>query len=233
MQICRYHHTKNGYNFQFDNYHQMIENARRVPLFLTFGVVMSTTFLKRIDRNFLISQMYCDYVFGKCYEFAIALHEGLALPLVGVQVGDEIIHAGVQPDADTYRDVRGDQDMAGFVRGFDVSAGFIVRPTTREELEQLYVQKIRVELSREFVNRARMHAESIWPEWKWKDSKVARVAQFISDLENLCRRHGLWIREQFPANPAIIYFGDEAERGYDIHQLEAAHLQFLITRRFE
>ncbi len=192
----------------------------------------SIAFLNKSEQQLLVSDMYGDYLHGKCYEFAIALHEGLSLPLVGIQVGDEIIHAGVKSADDVYRDVRGDLTFKEFIQGFDITSEFIVRPTTREELELLFVWKTRVELPSEFIDRARIHAESLWPSWAWKNSQATRMENFVNDLEDLCRKHGIWIREQFPASPSIIYFGDEIEKGYSVQQMSAARLQFFLTQTF-
>ena len=191
----------------------------------------SVTFLDESEQKFL-DDTYWGYLHGKCYEFAIALHEGLSLPLVGIQVGDEIIHAGVKSGDELYRDVRGDLTLQEFLQGFDISLEFIVRPTTREELELLYVWKTRVELPRDYIDRARVHAETVWASWPWRDSKSAQLESFVKDLEELSKKHGIWIREQFPSTPTILYFGDEIEKGYNLQQMSAARLQFFLTRTF-
>lgn len=193
---------------------------------------MTVKFSTKEDRSILLSGVYGKYLHGRCYAFAIALYEGLSLPLVGIQVGNEIIHAGVKSGDGLYRDVRGDLTFEEFIQGFDISSEFMVRDTSREELEELYAMKVRVSLDRAFIDRARTHAESLWSSWEWKDSKVKKMERFVGDLDALCKKHGIWIREQFPASPSIIYFGDEVEAGYDLKQLPAASLQFLVTRRF-
>ncbi len=189
-------------------------------------------FLNKEDRDVLIYGVFGKYLHGKCYEFAFALHEGLSLPLFGVDVDGKIIHVGVMSQANLYRDVRGDLDLAGFLQGFDVSSGFVIRPTTTKELGLMYEEINNQKFARELINRARSHAELLWPMWSWKDSQTKRMEDFSNDLEKLCQKHGVWIREQFPANPTVAYFGDEAEAGYDLKQIQAARLQFLVTRRF-
>lgn len=189
-------------------------------------------FLSTEDRNVLINEMFGMYLHGKCYEFAVALHEGLSLPLFGIDVDGKIIHAGVMPQDNLYRDVRGDLDLAGFLQGFDVSAGFIIRPTTIKELRCMYEEVNKQKFAQKLIDRARSHAELMWPMWLWKDSQTKRMEHFTNDLEELCRNHGIWIREQFPTNLTVVYFGDEAEAGYDLRQMQAAGIQFLLTRRF-
>lgn len=180
---------------------------------------------KRGWRAALHDVTWPGFVHGGCYEFAIALHEGLAWPLVGLVDGDKIPHVGVRSPEGRLFDARGYVSKRNFAAPFGQSAD-LIREVSLAELTANYQPNQRG------ISRVRQIAETLWPDLPWLGETFAgRVEAFTDELEMLCRKHGLWITGSVPADPPLIEQGDGTEGGYIITPTaEAAH--FTLERYF-
>lgn len=155
------------------------------------------------------------YLDGECYAFATALHEGLGWGIYGLMQGETIRHAVVKnPDIGRFFDARGfwmysKSEMGGPFQMTDfemraIDAQDLIRPEESPEARSYSVE------------RARVLAETLWPELPWKESTASKMAAFIEELEALSRKHGIWIRAPLPAAPAALTVGEGDEGGYTI-----------------
>ena len=162
---------------------------------------------KALHRTCL--SMYLD---GKCYAFATALHQGLGWPIIGLIIAKGVIrHVGVQgPDGELY-DARGFVPKGKFEEPFGFPCPYDLRPVTINDLRRAGESCEERERS---VRMARKMAETLWPELPWKESLAGRVSAFASELEELSRKHGLWIRSPVPAAAPLIAVDDEDAEGY-------------------
>jgi hypothetical protein len=161
------------------------------------------------DKELLHDMYRGIFLHGECYAFAIALHQGLGWPMVGLMKGDTIWHAGVRaPDAHIH-DIRGQLTEDQFGRGF-LSPPHSIRLITEEEL---YATRPVDEFS---IKKARQLAEVLWPALPWMESQSMKVKAFADELENLSRKHGLWICGSVPADPPRLFSGYGDEGGYAI-----------------
>lgn len=146
---------------------------------------------------------------GLCYEFAIALHEGLGWPMVGLMKGETIWHAGVRMPDGRLHDVRGALTEEEFGSYF-LSSPFVIRPVTIEEMRATRP------LEPYSMKRARQLAEILWPTLPWIETEAARVKAFVDELETLSRKHGFWITASVPAQPPRLFTGCGDEGGYRV-----------------
>jgi len=149
------------------------------------------------------------FLHGSCYIFAIALHEGLGWPLVGLFVkknGVELIdHAGVRsPDGRIF-------DVRGFVSEEEFGG-----PYTNPPYDMREVSKEDLNRSEHFIRRARHIAEILHPELPWKETYVSGVTVFADELEALCRKHNKWIRSPIAAHAPQLQEGNGNETGYEL-----------------
>lgn len=93
-----------------------------------------------------------EYLFGKCVDLAVALHDRTGWPLYGLVAYDKpirsdlLIHAYVKPERNLIVDVRGPRDYES------MRMDFIFDPATEEATEQLVSKEI---LARIGLGRAR------------------------------------------------------------------------------
>lgn len=147
---------------------------------------------------------------GECYAFAIALHQGLGWPIVGLVLGKVIRHAGVQSPDGTLRDVRGSLTEEEFGNYFS-SPPFDIQELRVDELRAVRPIHDRT------IEKARQWAEVLWPDLPWLHSHTSKVLAFADELEALCRKHGFWIRSPVPASPPILYDAYGEEGGFELH----------------
>jgi hypothetical protein len=165
--------------------------------------------LKEKDRTSLIGMFGSIFLDGECYAFAIALHQGLGCPLIGLMEGDVIRHAGVRCPNGGIRDVRGELTEDNFGDHF-LSAPHLIRDIS---IDELYLTRPIDEIS---IMRARRLAEAAWPDLPWIQSLAKNMKAFTDELEKLSRKHGIWIRSCVPASPPHLSYGDDAESGYEL-----------------
>ncbi len=161
---------------------------------------------------------------GECYAFAIALHQGLTWPMIGLMKKEVIWHAGVRaPDGQIW-DIRGPLSEDDFSSRYELPAQ-ILREITIEELHAMR------QIQHRTITLARGIAEKLWPELPWRDSHTAKVIAFADELEALSRKHDLWIVGHIPTQLPRLYVGCGEERGYEIHASMTA-LSYTVTRHF-
>jgi len=151
--------------------------------------------------------MYLD---GQCYEFAAALNQNLGWGLYGLMQGEVIRHAvcGDNEDFDVMHDVRGPLSVHEVELGkpFDISPPY--------ELKRIVVDSLRNVRSvpDEAIERASLFAEALWPDLPWRSPSFQhQVSWFMSDLEKLCKKYGVYIRAPYPTAMPVICkaYGDE------------------------
>ena len=174
------------------------------------------TRIEKLDREsieVLHDMSVSVYLDGECYAFAIALHEGLGWPIIGLMNGSEIRHAAVRSPDGRLHDVRGVVSEKEFGKPFGLSSLCRLREVTVKDLRRLGESE---EVRRRSVAMARKMAEAMWPELPWKDSVVQRTRVFCDELEALCRKYRLWIRSPYPAAKPMLAVGQGDEGGYEI-----------------
>ena len=185
-------------------------------------------FLSAEDKETLVNYL-SNYLHGGCFIFALAMHRSFGLPLVCIDDGKRIIHAAVQVDENTYRDARGDTATHEFVVVFNAHHDKI-RPTSEAELKAISFEANKEELSDKLVENCIRKAESVWPEWPWRNSNLEKLRNFTNELEALCRKHGFWIQEAYPTTAPIVYPEFGGEEGYLLEQLPSFNNQFFLRR---
>lgn len=159
----------------------------------------------------MLHGMYEDlFLHREGYAFAIALHQGLGWPLVGVIEKGEVTHAGVRSPDGRVHDVRGFVSEEEFVRPFSSESPY--------DLQELLVEDLLVirPVHESAIKRARQVAETLWPELPWRSVSISKVVAFVEELEVLCRKHNLWIRPPFSTQVTSIQEGDGGEKGFTV-----------------
>lgn len=182
--------------------------------------------LQKRDAEYLHATAEGIFLDGECYAFAIALHHNTGWPIVGLMQGDVIRHAGVRcPDGRLY-DVRGPVLEEEFGLPFFVSPPYELRQITEADL---YSTR---EIKQMAIDLASRMAQSLWPDLPWKvDSSQKRVLAFLNDLEEISRRHGIWIRSAVPGSPPLLSHQEGSEGGYVLSPTINA-LTYTIDRYF-
>lgn len=156
--------------------------------------------------------MYLD---GECYAFATALHEGLGWNIYGLMQRETVRHVVVKnPDIGRFFDARGfwmysKSEMGGPFQMTDFEIHAI-------DVQDLVMPGESPEARSNSVARARMLAETLWPELSWKESFASRMNVFADELEALSRKHGVWVRASLPAIPPSLAVEEGGEGGYTI-----------------
>lgn len=154
----------------------------------------------------------CEGMFlkGECYAFAIALHQGLGWPIVGLIDSDNAVrHALVRkPRSRLLYDARGPVTSRRVGAIFKLTSPYKLLP-----IEEQGLRDIRP-IGEESIARARQMAEVLWPVLPWKNSLQARAQVFATELEILSRKHGLWIRATNPTQAPILTPEWGGEAGY-------------------
>lgn len=181
--------------------------------------------LEKEGRELLHSFLMGMYLNGECYAFAIALHEGLSWPIIGLMVGDEIVHAAVMDPERNLYDARGKVSRQEFGNPFSVRL-----PYTLRELEEHELFDVRP-VSKGSINTARSMAEAVWPSLPWINSRAAQIHAYLEEIEKISRKHGFWLRSPVPASPPCLAVGDGTEGGYRARPTIDAST-FMVDRYF-
>ena len=171
-----------------------------------------TTIVKNIiggKRNGLLDLLNLT-IYGDCYDFAIAMHRNLDWSLIGLIDESKIIHVGVKTPKGEIWDGRGKVSEEEF-GGHFISPPFIIQEVTEEELLATGgVREHNVEL---ILRRAQL----AWPDLLWKSETIQkRMADFADELEEISRKHKLWIGGMTPTSLPIVFEGFNDETGYAI-----------------
>lgn len=165
---------------------------------------------------------------GPVFLFALAVSRGTGAQLVVIEEQGVILHAAVR-SGKGFRDLRGDVDETTFVSPYVSGKAYFIRDTTEEELLRVSQAANNEPITDEQIRRARQHAESAWPEWKWKNSQLKNVMVFACELEALCAKHGVMVREPIPASPMYLYPMEGDER-FEVEHFPNPTNQFLLRR---
>ncbi len=180
------------------------------------------------DRKLLHGETIGVFLDGECYAFAIALHRGLSLPMVGLIVDGVIRHAAVKLREDVYFDSRGEISLREFGAPF-ARPPYAIQAITEEDLRNVRP------VPEQTIALARRRAESLWPDLSWENSAQDRVLSFATELEELSRKQGIWIRSPFPAaRPMLAFYTDEDDEKvtYTLYET-CSSTAYSIERTFE
>lgn len=184
----------------------------------------------------ILTGFFDDYRAPYCFIYAIACARGTGFqPVLLTSKYGSILHAGVRDAEGYYRDVRGRLTAPHFVVGFTIAEDFVIRDTTEEEMFAILREENHepTEDIEERVKRARVHAESLWPEWEWKESHLQHLKAFTEELSTLCRKYGVWIREPHPTALPILYKTNGNDEQFELEQLISPNCQYLLKRTFK
>lgn len=183
------------------------------------------------------------FLHGECYAFAIALHRGIGWPIVALMARVESVLKELGEDEDAFLYPKGEIPLHAAVRRPDgmlhdargvfpeeeIGEPFgIAAPHRLVNLAESDLRAIRPVGDRT-VARARRFAEALWPDLPWKETAAGRVAAFAAELEDLCRRRGLWIRGPVPGSLPLVCEEGGEEGGYVVRPTADANA-FLINR---
>lgn len=191
---------------------------------------MMVTFipLTEEEREPLVSFLG-GYLKGMCFIFAIAVARGTGEQLIVVEDRSGIVHAGLRTGTGMCKDIRGEMDQASFTEVF-VSGDHLIRETSEEELLRVSLAANNEPISEDMIAQARRHAESVWPMWPWKGGHLDQVTKFVEELEVLCRKYGVWLREPYPTTLPLVYPSDGEEKGFELVQLPNVSNQYMLRR---
>lgn len=163
------------------------------------------------------------YLDGQCYEFAIALHRKLGLPMVGLIDGGTIRHALLRHTDGSLRDVRGVVSLLEVGKPFGIQQPYNLRDISEADI--LKVRPVR----ENGIDTAIHLAELIWPDLQW-NGEAKKVTAFVEELEVLSRKHGIWIRAAYPTAMPVLSEAFGEELGYTITPTANAG-GYLLDRR--
>lgn len=154
------------------------------------------------------------YLKGSCFEFAIALHRSLGFPIIGLIADDTIHHAAVKcPDGQLF-DARGHFPAAEFGKPFGLGPFNETREITETDL---FDDR---EIQERAINMALRCAEALWPEESWTDSLASKALAYAEEIEEVSRKHGLWLWGGVATCPPLISdIPNEEVSGYTVRPL--------------
>lgn len=173
-----------------------------------------------------LNGMTHGFLHGECYAFAIAMRRGLGWDLMGLIDRKGVIqHALVRAPNEVLWDARGKVTEEEAAKPFSAQ---VLAPVTEEKL-----YATRGTIQDGVIERARLIAETLWPELAWKSPEVEKAKAFTDELEALCRKHGLWVWGGIPAQqPLISPLDKEIFKGYSL--TPTIHgTTFILERCFE
>lgn len=177
---------------------------------------MTTTLTSPHERELqLIQEMWLITLLeGECLALAKALHRGLGWPIVGLMRDDSIVHAAVKRPDGAFHDARGVVERDDLGQPFGVSPPLDIRPFREDEL------CVNSRKHERMIQTAEGIAALLWPDLPWKtDSLPGRMITFTDELEELSRKHGLWIRSMTSTHPIILDSAVGSEKGYTLEPL--------------
>jgi len=146
------------------------------------------------------------YLGGLCVALAVAIHRRTGWPLIAARnVRGELQHAGVRTPEGLCMDVRGEMSEWHFMTPFIASAVVPVDEGTllREDPK----------IGEEDIADADGRLPSMFPALPGESSRAGRMMAFADDLEAICRKHGIWLRDDGP-HGMVVYEGDGDESGF-------------------
>lgn len=165
------------------------------------------------------------FLTGHCYALAIALSRGTGWPIYGIIKDGLVWHAGVRDENERFWDARGRVDDGKIGEPFGLGDGLMMRQVTEEELQ---VTKFMNEI---VIHRASVLAQMIWPNLPWnREAYRTRVLSFIRELDEISRKHQVWIRSEVP-NRAMVVDQMDGREGFQVEP--SATGQYFLKRYFE
>jgi hypothetical protein len=145
-----------------------------------------------------------QYLHGQCVALAIAIHRRTGWPLVASRGRRrELLHAGVRTPSGLCMDIRGEVGERDFMalHGAD-------HVTPADEATLLEEDP---KIGEGAIRQADERLALLFPGLPGPDARLTRIEAFANDLEEVCRRHGIWLRDDGP-HGIIAYdgYGDEA-----------------------
>ena len=176
-----------------------------------------------------------EFLHGKCFIFARALHQGLGWPLVGLfiretiaeRIGstsstgwvESIVHCGVRTPKGLIFDIRGFLSEDEFAKLYvkpHVKPPYDIREISENDLKGSGTSSV----ATYEIQRARRIAEALWPELPWLgETRTSKDIAFANELEALCRKHNKWIRIPLELYAPQLQEGDGSEGGYTLRQM--------------
>lgn len=152
----------------------------------------------------------CKGIFleGECYAFAIMLNRELGWPIMGLMDKNIVRHAIAQSPDGTWFDARGSLAEMELGKPFGIS-----RPYNLRAVEENDLRAIRP-VGEPSIAKARDIAERLWPHFPWKNASMQKARAFAEELENLCKKHGVWLRSSSPGQAPILVIADGDETGF-------------------
>ena len=150
--------------------------------------------------------------------FAIALHRALGWKIVGVLDGDKLVHAGLLDEGENCLfDARG-----------RVGGGFCADTLKDMTESELYTLKPTSEAE---IGEALQRAKVLWPTLPWKEGEPAdRHVAFLRELEELSRKHNVWVTPIHAVTPPLVSESEGTEMGYDLRALWTGKYSFVCRR---
>jgi hypothetical protein len=169
------------------------------------------TTMPRTHRVFLWKMIYSMCLHGQCYPFAIALHRALGWPMIGLSYRERIVHAVLRRPDGIYFDVRGS------ITETQLGAPFCIYPPfTLVEVDEETLRRLQPNINDRFILSLQEKARQIWPRLPWTPSPTqVQVEGFLTELEALSRKYGIWIRANTPATPPFLETPIGKEVGYE------------------
>lgn len=183
--------------------------------------------LSEEDRESAMCMMG-GYLHGNCYVYALALNAGLGWPIIGLMRGDEIHHAGVRSPDGRFMDAR------GFVKESEITEPFST--VTIDCLKEVRAEDLHPNpmMLADNIDAATERAQIVYPDLPWVEgTPMRRIQDFAVKLEELCREHGVWIREMLPTARPVVYLAhneDDFEKGYNFSPVMNGGGYFLSRR---
>ncbi len=169
------------------------------------------------------------YLDGQCYEFSIAVHRGLGWPLVGLNHRDVVRHAAVLCPNGYLFDARGMVKPDGcFGEPFGLEPPYII---SYFEKESEFRKTLPRPVHTGGIRIAERMSAALWPKFPWKkETFQGRVVAYLKEIEEVSRKHKLWIRAPVPAQPPVIAEGEGDELGYVLRPTDDG-ITYIFERR--
>jgi hypothetical protein len=166
------------------------------------------------DRAGLHSIILARHLDGECYAFAIALSRGLGWPITGIMHKGEIRHAVVCSPAGVFFDARGMVSEKELGEPFGLEAPYELVPIKQTDLFDLRFGGVLSEIAEQELRIIQDYAELVWPDLPWLSPRSARFLAFVDELEQLSRKHAIWVFAPTPGQRPPLTIGEGDEKGY-------------------
>ena len=163
---------------------------------------------------------------GACLELALALHEGLGWQLMQIETDGAIRQCCVQqPDGVLFDLLRPMEPENLEVR---FGPDHFVRAVAADWVKREY------EVSTDAIAQAHWWAWCVRPDLPWQSDPSQQYADFAAELDQLCRKHGVYLRASLTTQPMVVAPLNGGELGFTICPTpNSVRPSFTIERRLE